>query len=170
MKTEQVFNESMVKHLSESLWEQALDKHGSYTNTPASEAASIGEMIRAIYVLQVWQREGSQGSPVKALRNYAVTDSTINRIVEEYFDGELQETTIAPTPKRANKYEAFESWAEDHLFEQFTTEQLVEQSGFSYPTTLKYLQESPTFRKIKKGLWEVRDAKADRESEKKSVR
>jgi hypothetical protein len=40
----------------------------------------------------------------------------------------------------------------------------MEQCGFSYPTTLKYVQESPVFRKVKKGLWEVRDAKADRQA------
>ena len=66
----------------------------------------------------------------------------------------------------ADKYDALLEWASDHLFEQFTTEQIVEISGFSYPTTLKFLQESPTFRKVKKGLWEVRDADADRKSEK----
>lgn len=167
MKTEYAFNEDMAQHLSESLWEEALDKHGSYTNTPASDAYSIGEMVRAIYVLQLWQREGSQGNPIKFLHNYSITESTINKLTEEYFDGQFQDDINTPTPKRANKYGAFEAWAEEHLFEQFTTEQLVEQSGFSYPTTLKYIQESPTFRKIKKGLWEIRDAKADREAEKK---
>jgi hypothetical protein len=77
----------------------------------------------------------------------------------------LEENTQAFT-KRADKYDALLEWASDHLFEQFTTEQIVEISGFSYPTTLKFLQESPTFRKVKKGLWEVRDADADRKSEK----
>ena len=65
-----------------------------------------------------------------------------------------------------DKYDALLAWSKDHLFEQFTTEQLVEVSGFSYPTTLKFLQESPTFRKVKKGLWEVRDAEADKKAEK----
>jgi hypothetical protein len=77
----------------------------------------------------------------------------------------MESNTSAPT-KRADKYDALLEWAKDHLFEQFTTEQIVEVSGFSYPTTLKFLQESPTFRKVKKGLWEVRDADADRKSEK----
>ena len=77
----------------------------------------------------------------------------------------LADNTQALT-KRADKYDALLEWASDHLFEQFTTEQIVEISGFSYPTTLKFLQESPTFRKVKKGLWEVRDADADRKSEK----
>lgn len=78
----------------------------------------------------------------------------------------LMESNTSALTKRADKYEALLEWAKDHLFEQFTTEQIVEVSGFSYPTTLKFLQESPTFRKVKKGLWEVRDADADRKSEK----
>lgn len=77
----------------------------------------------------------------------------------------MQSNTQALT-KRADKYDALLDWAKDHLFEQFTTEQIVEVSGFSYPTTLKFLQESPTFRKVKKGLWEVRDADADKKAEK----
>ena len=77
----------------------------------------------------------------------------------------LEETK---TEKRADKWDAFLRWSKGHLFEQFTTEQLAEECGFSYPTTLKYLQESPVFRKIKKGLWEVRDPKSDKEIDKAS--
>ena len=67
---------------------------------------------------------------------------------------------------REQKFNKFLKWANEHHFEQYTTEQLSEKSGFSYQTTLKYLQETPTFRKLKKGLWEIRDAKADRDSQK----
>lgn len=73
---------------------------------------------------------------------------------------------VSAMTKRADKYDALLSWARDHVYEEFTTEELVEVSGFSYPTTLKFLQDSPTFRKVKKGLWEVRDAEADRVAEK----
>lgn len=78
----------------------------------------------------------------------------------------LLESNTSALTKRSDKYDALLEWASDHLFEQFTTEQIVEVSGFSYQTTLKFLQESPTFRKVKKGLWEVRDADADRKAEK----
>ena len=78
----------------------------------------------------------------------------------------LMESNTSALNKRSDKYDALLEWASDHLFEQFTTEQIVEVSGFSYQTTLKFLQESPTFRKVKKGLWEVRDADADRKAEK----
>jgi len=63
---------------------------------------------------------------------------------------------------RAGKYAAFETWARSHDGEQFTTEQLVEVSGFSHQTTLKYLSDSLFFMKVKKGLWEVRNI-AERE-------
>jgi hypothetical protein len=87
--------------------------------------------------------------------------------VAEYCDEIISEDDLlSPRPRRADKYDALLTWSKEHLFEQFTTDQLVEQSGFSYPTTLKFLQESPTFRKLKKGLWEIRDADADREAEK----
>lgn len=78
----------------------------------------------------------------------------------------LLESNVSALNKRSDKYDALLAWAGDHLFEQFTTEQIVEVSGFSYPTTLKFIQESPTFRKVKKGLWEIRDADADRKAEK----
>lgn len=78
----------------------------------------------------------------------------------------LLESNSSALTKRSDRYDALLDWSKDHLFEQFTTEQIVEISGFSYPTTLKFIQESPTFRKVKKGLWEVRDADADRKAEK----
>lgn len=78
----------------------------------------------------------------------------------------LRESSTPALTKRSDKYDALLAWAKDRLFEQFTTEQIVEVSGFSYPTTLKFLQQSPTFRKIKKGLWEIRDPETDRKSEK----
>jgi hypothetical protein len=69
------------------------------------------------------------------------------------------------TEKRSNKYDAFISWTKDKIGEQHSTEALVEVAGFSYPTVLKFLTESTHFRKIKKGIWEIRDPKADREAE-----
>lgn len=91
--------------------------------------------------------------------------SIVRLVPKETLNALLTSTTSALT-KRADKYDALLDWAKDHLFEQYTTEQLVEISGFSYPTTLKFLQDSPTFRKVKKGLWEIRDADSDRKLDK----
>ena len=80
-------------------------------------------------------------------------------ITEEDISEELK------TEKRSNKYGAFITWSKDKIGEQYTTETLVEVAGFSYPTVLKFLTDSTNFRKIKKGIWEIRDPKADREAE-----
>lgn len=61
------------------------------------------------------------------------------------------------TTTRSQRYTAFVNWARAHDGEQFTTEQLVEQSGFSYQTTLKFIDAHPNFNKIKKGLYECRN-------------
>jgi hypothetical protein len=61
------------------------------------------------------------------------------------------------THTRSQRYAAFVNWARAHDGEQFTTDQLVEQSGFSYQTTLKFIDSHPNFNKIKKGLYECRN-------------
>ena len=58
---------------------------------------------------------------------------------------------------RSQRYTAFVNWARAHDGEQFTTEELVAQSGFSYQTTLKFIDSHPNFNKIKKGLYECRN-------------
>ena len=121
-------------------------------------------MHGALYVLMGWN---GTGSPARLLSSYSIPTDVIADLVEEYCDETVAvEELTTPRPKRADKYDALLGWAKGHLFEQYTTEQLVEISGFSYPTTLKFLQDSPTFRKVKKGLWEVRDAVADKKADK----
>lgn len=144
--------DDLIHKVSESMWEEALGRHGSHTAIPMSETFVISETLRALYVLQIWQRDGAQGNPAKFLRTYAVTDSMVDGIVAQYVGKAVEE---APTEKRSARWDAFNKWIREHSGEQFTTDQLVEQSGFSYPTTLKYVQESPLFVKIKKGLWKV---------------
>lgn len=68
--------------------------------------------------------------------------------------------------KRSDKYKAFEKWAGEHDSEQYTTAQLVEVAGFSYPTVLKFIDGSPYFRKIKNGLYECRNEEMRRKQAK----
>jgi hypothetical protein len=63
---------------------------------------------------------------------------------------------------RASRYSAFELWASTHQNETFTTAQLVEISGFSNATVLKYLATSLIFEQIKRGTWRVRDLSKSR--------
>lgn len=67
--------------------------------------------------------------------------------------------------KRADKWGAFEKWASEHAGEQFSSEQLVEASGFGYQTTLRFVASSPYFHKIKKNLYECRVIATKHDSE-----
>lgn len=124
----------------------------------------ISETVRALYVMEKWQREGSNGNPVAMLRYYAVSEEVLTAFTKTYLSHINAVSGGVDKPeKRKNKYGAFEKWAEEHRGEEYTTEQLVEVAGFSYQTTLKYLSESPLFLKVKKGLWRVSDPKDDSE-------
>ena len=156
-----------IEHINavhKSMWEDAVERHGDKFKVPSDEVNLISQQTRALYVLMGWN---GTGSPARLLSSYSIPTDIIADLVEEYYDETVAvEELTTPRPKRADKYDAMLGWAKGHLFEQYTTEQLVEISGFSYPTTLKFLQDSPTFRKVKKGLWEVRDAVADKKADK----
>lgn len=124
----------------------------------------IGETVRALYVMEKWQREGCNGNPVAMLRFYSVSEDVMNEFVKTYLSHlNTAKTEIVRTEKRKDKYGAFESWADEHRGEEYTTEQLVEVAGFSYQTTLKFVSESPLFIKVKKGLWRIADPKDESE-------
>jgi hypothetical protein len=162
-------SDSVVNRLHEELWEKAEKTYKKPNLVPRDVAQNISDHTRALYVLQVWQKEGSKGSPIRYMASYSIPEDVIAEVANEYCGVVVEEGEIAEElrpSKRADKWDAFLKWAKDKVFEQYTTEQLVEVSGFSYQTTLKFVSENPTFRKVKRGLWEVRDPKADREAEK----
>ncbi len=159
--------ESSIASIHNSRWADAIEEFGDKFTVPRDVSQSISDYTRALHVLHIWNRDGAKGSPIRTMFSYSLPDAVIAEVSNEYCGIQVDEDSVVDevkTEKRADKWDAFLKWANQHHFEQFTTEQLQEQCGFSYPTTLKYVQDSPSFRKVKKGLWEVRDAKADRES------
>ncbi len=157
--------ESLEIELKEK-WETASKLYGDKFSIPKEERFKLGEHERALHVLLVWKREGEKGNPARTLRTYGINESTTAEVLADWCDMAITEEEVADikVEKRADKYDSFIDWTKDKLFEQYTTEALVEVAGFSYPTVLKFIQDSPYFRKVKKGLWEIRDPKADRES------
>lgn len=133
------------------------DKYGPF-RIPWGEYMEVSERLRAFHIVH------SQGGSVtaKVLSQYMVSSRIATEILSEMgMDDVSIETGYRQS--RADQYKAFEKWASEHDSEQFTTEQLVEASGFSYPTTLKFIDASPFFLKVKKGLYECRDEKMRRE-------
>ena len=81
---------------------------------------------------------------------------------------QTEPVTVAPTRKRRiDKHKAGEQYALTHVFEHITAQQLADSLGVSLPTAYKVIDDRPDyFRKIKRGVWECRDANADRKAEK----
>lgn len=157
----------LIKERVAEKWTEAGQQHGNKWAVPKEQRFSIGEYERALHVLNVWKSEGEKGNPARMLNAYGVSESLVLEIVSEWCDMRITEEDLTDTikkEKRSDKYDAFIDWTKDKIGQQYTTDALVEVAGFSYITVLKFLGDSPNFRKVKKGLWEIRDPKADRES------
>lgn len=120
------------------------------------------ETIRALYVMEKWQRDGGNTSPIATLKYYSIQSDVIQAFIAKYvpqYTKEVKSNAPVKSEKRKDKYDSFDKWAEEHRGEEHTTDSLVEISGFSYQTTLKHISESPLFIKVKKGLWRIADPK-----------
>jgi hypothetical protein len=165
MPTTQITAEA-IKQKMFSEWSDASSEYEDKWLIPSDQRFSLGEYERAMHVLLMWKNEGEKGNPIRILRSYGVMENTIIRVISDWCDMTISEEDLseAKTEKRADKYNAFIDWTKDKIGQQYTTDALVAEAGFSYITVLKFLGDSPHFRKIKKGLWEIRDPKADREA------
>ena len=143
-----------IEDAEKAMWMEVKKEHGSAHLVPKEDVYRIGEIIRGLWILFIWQREGMSRSAFQFLRSYSVSDAIAKPLVEVWIG---QEVVVDKTEKRVNKWAAFEQFARDHAGEQFTMDSLVEISGFSYPTTLGYVKESLYFVNIKKGIYEARD-------------
>lgn len=93
----------------------------------------------------------------------AVVPTRIRKLVPYPTLLEMMENAGRVSVKRTEKYQSIIDWAKDHLFEQVTPQQVMEVGDISYPTALKFIGDRPDiFRKIKRGLYELRDPQADR--------
>ena len=134
------------------------NEYGSFTDIPADLWREVSETTRAWNVFAKYEGQVNK----ELLSKYMIPLSIVSKIMPFVQIDDTRKVT------RADQYKAFEQWAREHDREQFTTEQLVEASGFGYQTTLKFIDGNPYFHKIKKGLYECRDYTADREQAKKS--
>ena len=151
--------DDFIDEIHHGLWKDMTKKHGTVYRIPKEEASNASEMIRGLYVLQLWQREGQSKSVVSYLNSYSVLPHITAQIVETYFGKTVLTQAKQKPEKRKNKWGAFMEWAKTQDGKEFTTEQLVEQCGFSYQTTLGFVNETPEFIKVKRGLYRISIAK-----------
>lgn len=165
MKT---ITDEIIHEYQAELWKNASERHGTKFRVPRDEVYRLNELVRGLYVIQAWQARGAQGNPVRFMGEYSISRGVIETLVPAFIGKQkLVEAEEAKPVKRADKWRTLEEWAKKNTYHEVTTEQLVEISGFSYPTVLNYVKTSPYFRKIQRGQWEVRDPKEDRAREKR---
>lgn len=128
-------------------------QYGDISRVPSSERDLAAERHRAGVILSM--NEGAD--TVKTLRFYGVTSTVIAEYASE--EAVVGERRV----KRADKYQAVIDWCHDHPYEQVSANQVAEIGGVSYPTALKFIGDRvDLFRKIKRGVYEVRNVKEER--------
>lgn len=137
-----------IKHLMSIYGPMAL-----WRDAPRDEVLYITERSRARYILL-----GNPGDSTALRRN-----GIPSRLIEE-LGGEV---TIVPKERRVEKYAKALSWCEENIMRQVSVNELADAGGFSYPTALKLVADRPDlFRKVKRGIYEIRDVEAERKADK----
>jgi hypothetical protein len=144
-------NEATYKHNYATL----ILQYGGATNIPKEAAWTLSEQLRAHYIMA----SNPEANPATILRQYGVPAGIIEKIVGEApVDHQRRQ-------KRSDKYQSMIDWCLDHPLEQTSVDALSEIGGVSYPTALKFINDRiDLFRKVKRGIYEVRDVKTERAS------
>lgn len=152
-------SDEFIDDQHKSLWAEMTKKHGSVYRIPKEEQSYAGEVLRGLHVLQIWQREGQSRTALSFLASYSVMPQVAEELVATYIGQTAVKQGKQKPEKRKDKWGSFMEWAKTKDGKEFTTEQLVKQSGFSYQTTLNFVNETPEFIKVKRGLYRISIAK-----------
>lgn len=155
----------IIDDIHRKAWEKAIEKYGNAHKVPREKASLISERGRALHILLTWHKRGESGSAARHMDKYGLQHGSQAWALKKFAQ---PDDAVRPeaTKHRKDLYQQFERWASQHEAEQFTTAQLVEQSGFSTATILKYLKTSRSFFKIKRGLYEARNPNPSKKSKK----
>ena len=151
MSTLTEIDSSTVAEENAGQWATAVEIWGDKFSVPREEVGRIQQLIQGMYVLMGLD---SSVAPFKALRAFGIPEDTCHYLIGKYCPTEVGADDEAASMNRRKKYAAFEEWAREHVGEQFSTQALADVSGFSYPTVLKFVKESPLFKRVKNGWWE----------------
>lgn len=92
-----------------------------------------------------------------------VPRSIRTRVPYPVIESMLNNTEKIPV-RRSEKYQSIVDWTQDNLYEEVTPQTIMEVGNISYPTALKFISDHPDiFRKVRRGVYELRDPVADRQ-------
>jgi len=160
-------DDKRIAEIHRKLWDDAIAEHGDVLRVPRDTVDFISEIERSLYVLNLW--DGS-GHPSRILGNYMVRDFAVEWVFANVLNGfEVVKAADDPTrEKRKDKYAKLERLAAEKIYHEFTTDELVEHSGLSSASVVKWAKTTGYFRSIGRGKWEARNPKDDRENVKAS--
>ena len=149
-------DDQVINAIHHKAWDKEIEKYGSAIAVPRGKSDLIAERDRAMYCLQVWVRKGEQGSVHGHLYPYSLRLGTLEWVIKKFCE---EDDLLAPEKRKNQKsrWRDLEAHAIEHVFEQFTTAELAEVSGFGAQTVVKWLATSRHYNKIKRGLYEARD-------------
>lgn len=137
---------------------QLIEEYGDATSVPNEDKRLAAERLRAAYVAVT--------NPDLPLRQVFKTYS-IDPKVWGHFIGDSDIAQQERRMSRAEKQQRVLNWAADNVGAEVTLEKLMEVGDIAYSMAKKIVENRPDlFWKIKRGLFSIRDPKADREAEK----
>lgn len=135
-----------------------IDEYGNPSDVPTDEQFHASEKLRAAYSIHA-----NPGIPAaQVLKQYAID----HRVWPYFIDGP---TEAKPYKRlsRAEKIDSVVKWAASNVGKQITLQALIQESDIAYSMAKKITEDRPDiFRKVKRGQFEIRDPKADREADK----
>ena len=156
MALKQNITTEMIQTENRDRWMELEQKWGNVNfggPMPFEERNRVSKIIHGLYVLEKWDGNGSAD---RILSTYGIPLEVREYIIDKYCDGD-EGAGVPPAPKTkiADKYKELDQWAFDHPLEQITPEGLVEISGLSYASVMKYLKTAVRYKKVKNGLYEA---------------
>lgn len=147
--------------MDETTYKQSItilvDSYGDISSVPREAIWRLQEQLRAHYIIAA----NTDDDKMAALRRHGVPINIIEVVLGETPESHQRRQ------KRSDKYQAMIDWCLDHPLEQTSAEALAAVGEVSYPTALKFINDRiDLFRKIKRGIYEVRDVKTERASAK----
>lgn len=140
------------------MWDEAESAHGLPTDVPPSVRDEMSERLRALWVAHYWQQGKITGSLHGAMNSHSIAEKAYLWVADACGERSSRaEKTSAPqkATKRKDRWDSFVRQIRGESGKEFTTEELVNLSGFSYPATLSFVKNNPLFVHVKKGVWKV---------------
>lgn len=152
--TEQRYREADLEY--QEAYQALADEYGSFTAVPVDKHRQISEIYRGKTLLARFPDE----DPASLMNKYSFPHSIIELLTGTNYSGP------APKVKRTSKYSKIEDWCAENVGAETTVYQIAEVGEVSYPTANNFVKTRvDLFHKVKKGLYIVRDPKAEREME-----